>query len=75
MERLVASTSISILCFSRRTRSWDIRVRYFGDRLIEVIDDLLEAPEVQGTIKLVRPKVLYEFAAPELEDLSAGRNS
>ena len=47
--------------------------RYFNDRLVEAIDDLLEAPEVQGTVKLVRPKVLYEFAAPELEDLSAGQ--
>jgi len=49
--------------------------RYFNDRLVEAIDDLLEAPEVQGTVKLVRPKVRYEFAAPELEDLSAGQKT
>jgi hypothetical protein len=47
--------------------------RYFNDRLVEVIDDLLEAPDVQGTVKLVRPRVMYEFAAPELEGLSAGQ--
>ena len=46
---------------------------YFNDRLIEVIDDLLAAPDVPGPIKLVRPKVLYQFADPELEARSAGQ--
>jgi hypothetical protein len=47
--------------------------KQFNDRLVEVIDDLLEAPEAQPPIKLVRPKVMYEFDDPELEDLSAGQ--
>ncbi|MBI4005278.1 MAG: DUF3014 domain-containing protein [Gammaproteobacteria bacterium] len=47
--------------------------RYFNDRLIEVIDHLLMTPVVQGPIKLVRPKVYYQFANPELEALSAGQ--
>lgn len=47
--------------------------RYFNDRLVEVIDHLLSAPEVKGPIKLVRPKVFYNFADPELEALSAGQ--
>lgn len=47
--------------------------RYFNDRLVEVIDHLLAAPEVQGPVKLVQPKVMYEFADPELEGLSAGQ--
>jgi hypothetical protein len=47
--------------------------KYFNDRLVEVIDDLLAAPEVRGPVKLVRPKVMYEFADPELEALSAGQ--
>jgi hypothetical protein len=46
---------------------------YFNDRLIEVIDHLLEAPEPKGPVKLVSPKVLYEFADPELERLSSGQ--
>ena len=46
---------------------------YFNDRLIEVIDHLLATPDVQGRIKLVRPHVLYKFANPELEALSAGQ--
>ena len=45
----------------------------FHDRLLEAIDDLLEAPQAAGPVKLVRPKVLYQFADPELEGLSAGQ--
>ena len=45
----------------------------FNDRLIEAIDDMLAAPEVQGPVKLLRPKVFYEFADPDLETLSAGQ--
>lgn len=46
---------------------------YFNDRLVEAIDDLLTAPEVPGQIRLVRPKVLYQYADPALENLSAGQ--
>jgi hypothetical protein len=45
---------------------------YFNDRLVQVIDHLLAAPEVSDA-KLVQPKVLYEFADPQLEALSAGQ--
>jgi len=47
--------------------------RYFNDRLFEVIDHLLAAPDVHAPIALVQPKVLYEYADPALEDLSAGQ--
>jgi hypothetical protein len=47
--------------------------KFFNDRLIEVIDHLLAAPEPQGPIELVQPKVFYQFADPRLEDLSAGQ--
>ena len=46
---------------------------YFNDRLVEAIDDLLAAPDIPGQIKLVRPNVLYQFADPDLEALSAGQ--
>jgi len=46
---------------------------YFNDRLVEVIDHLLETPEIDDPVSLVRPHVLYEFADPELENLSAGQ--
>jgi hypothetical protein len=46
---------------------------YFNDRVVEVIDHLLSAPEGPATIPLVRPNVFYEFADPALERQSAGR--
>ena len=46
---------------------------YFNDRLVEVIDHLLETPEVSGPVTLVRPHVLYEFDDPALESLSSGQ--
>ena len=47
--------------------------RYFNDRVFEVIDQLLATPDVNGPIALTQPKVLYEFADPTLQDLSAGQ--
>jgi len=46
---------------------------YFNDRLVQVIDHLLAAPEIEGPVALVQRKVLYEFADPELEARSAGQ--
>ncbi|MCF7982234.1 MAG: DUF3014 domain-containing protein [Pseudomonadales bacterium] len=46
---------------------------YFNDRLIEVIDHLLAAPEPSYPIELVQPKVFFEYADPELEAASAGQ--
>jgi hypothetical protein len=46
---------------------------YFNDRLIEVIDLLLSTPVAEEPIALMRPNVLYEFALPELEELSSGQ--
>jgi len=48
---------------------------YFNDRLVAVIDHLLEAPEVSAPIALTRPNVLYEFADPALEARSAGQKT
>jgi Protein of unknown function (DUF3014) len=46
--------------------------RYFNDRLVEAIDDMLAAPDVAAP-QLTQPKVLYQFADPELEGRSAGQ--
>lgn len=48
---------------------------YFNDRLIEVIDHLLETPDMGGPLALVQPKVLYQFADPQLEERSAGQKA
>jgi hypothetical protein len=47
--------------------------KYFNDRLVAAIDDLLKAPAVAGPIRLVRPRVFFEFADPALEARSAGQ--
>jgi hypothetical protein len=46
---------------------------YFNDRLIAIIDQLLETPVPEQPVQLVRPHVLYEFADPDLEALSSGQ--
>jgi hypothetical protein len=47
--------------------------RYFNDRLVEAIDDMLAAPELAGAIGVMQPKVLYQFTDPDLETRSAGQ--
>jgi hypothetical protein len=47
--------------------------QYFNDRLVEVIDDMLKAPDVQGPIALVQPRVFYEYKDRDLELRSAGQ--
>lgn len=46
---------------------------HFNDRLVQVIDHLLDAPELQEPVALVRPKVFYLYADPDLESRSAGQ--
>lgn len=46
---------------------------YFNDRVVDVIDHLLESPEVVGPVRLLQPKVRYVFESPALERLSAGQ--
>lgn len=48
---------------------------YFNDRLVAVIDHLLTTPNVKTPIALVQPKVLYQYADPELESLSSGQKA
>ena len=47
--------------------------KYYNDRLLEAIDDLLAAPETAAPVKLMQAKVLYEFADPDFETRSAGQ--
>jgi len=45
--------------------------QYFNDRLVEVIDHLLAAPDLSGPIELARPSVMYVYTDPALEALSS----
>jgi hypothetical protein len=47
--------------------------QYFNDRLVEVIDHLLQTPDLHGPIQLKLGKVFYEYADPSLEARSAGQ--
>jgi hypothetical protein len=46
---------------------------YFNDRLVFVIDHLLEVPDPTDPLTLEQPVILYTFADPALENLSAGQ--
>jgi len=46
---------------------------YFNDRLVQVIDHLLATPAAPPGLRLVQPNVLFQYADPELESLSAGQ--
>jgi len=45
----------------------------FDARLRQVIDHLLQTPDVTQPVKLVQPSVLYKYADPKLESLSSGQ--
>lgn len=47
--------------------------KYFNDRVVEVIDHLLQTPELAAPPALRQPKVFYEFADADLEGRSAGQ--
>ncbi len=47
--------------------------KYFNDRLMVALDNLIAAPDVTPPVKLVQPKVLYQYADPDLESRSIGQ--
>ena len=46
---------------------------HFNDRLVEAIDTLLATPAWREPLAVTQPKVLWEFADPDLEALPAGQ--
>jgi DUF3014 family protein len=78
MDAVPASALVKIYIdtyplFQRAYEELGYKEMYFNDRLIVAIDDLLDAPEIRDPVKLVRPKVFYEFADRDLETRSAGQ--
>ena len=47
--------------------------RYFNDRLVSVIDHLLDTPGTPDDLELVESESVYLFADQRMEDLSAGQ--
>ena len=72
-QKLVAAYVHFYPIFQEEYRALGYPYGAFNDRVIDAIDDLIVAPEVAGPVRLVQPRVLYEFADPELEALSAGQ--
>jgi hypothetical protein len=48
---------------------------YFNDRLVEVIDHLLAAPDAPQPTRVDAPKVMYEYADADLEARSSGHKA
>src|SRR4029453_11559109 len=61
--------------FQRAYRDLGYPNGYFNDRLVDVIDHLLATPEVADPATLLQPRVLYEYANPDLEGRSAGQKA
>jgi Protein of unknown function (DUF3014) len=47
--------------------------KYFNDRVVETIDNLLESPEITTPVQVVQPRVMWEYADAGLESRSAGQ--
>ena len=84
MEPLVALYRRSYPLFQQAYEELGYPGRYFNDRLVNVLDHLLQTPEPQAPIAVqltpvrtdvpnTRPWVRYEFADPKLEALSSGQ--
>lgn len=73
VKKLVAVYVHFYPLFQKAYRDLGYPTGYFNDRLIEVIDNLLAAPDWRGPVKLTQPSVMYQFADRELETLSAGQ--
>jgi hypothetical protein len=74
-QRLVAAYTRHYPLFQEAYESLGHPPQQFNDRLIEVIDHLLETPELRGPVALARPNVQYEYADPALEARSAGQKA
>ena len=84
MAPLVALYRRSYPLFQQAYEELGYPGRYFNDRLVGVLDHLLQTPEPQGPLAVqltpvrtdvpnTRPWVRYEFADPKLEALSSGQ--
>ena len=74
-----ANTDVIISVYQRYTplfqQAWEENGQEgsFNDRFVEVIDSLLETPDVPGPIYLTKPEAVYVFEEPELEAMTGGQ--
>ena len=78
LESLDVNTVVAIYTrlyplFQEAYKNLGYPTAYFNDRLIDVIDNLLDTPDKKGLVELIQPHVFYEYADEDLESLSAGQ--
>jgi len=84
MRRVAAAYARFYPLFQKAYEDLGFPRRYFNDRLVEVIDQLLATPEfeaplkvhlppIHGPVRPERPWVLYEFDDPALQSMTAGQ--
>ena len=73
IEQLVAVYRTYYPLFQQAYEELGYPNKYFNDRLIEIIDHVLEPPAAKHPLKLKRPGVYYMYANPDLERRSAGQ--
>ena len=59
--------------FQQAYRELGFPAGHFNDRMVEAIDVLMASPSLQEPPRLVQPKILYQFADRDLEQLPAGQ--
>ncbi|HEX6945247.1 MAG TPA: DUF3014 domain-containing protein [Casimicrobiaceae bacterium] len=59
--------------FEQAYRELGFPAGHFNDRVVEAIDVLMASPSLNEPPRLVQPKVLYQFADRDLEQLPAGQ--
>ncbi len=70
---LVAAYLHAYPLFQQAYRELGFPDGYFNDRLVAALEDMLAAPDIDAPVKLLRPKILYEYVDPALETASAGQ--
>lgn len=80
VELMQSTDTDALVTFYRRysplfQQAWEQNggVGSFDTRMFEVIDELLETPDVSGPIYLTKPEAVYLFEDPELESMTAGQ--
>jgi hypothetical protein len=74
-HRLVALYAHFYPLFQQAYKDLGYPNAYFNDRLIAVLDDLLAAPEPAQPPRLAEPHLMYQYADPDIEALSAGQKT
>lgn len=74
-QKLVAAYVRLYPLFQQAYRELGYPQGYFNDRLVQAIDNVLATPDAPPPVAVQQPKVLYQYADPKLESLSAGQKT